>query len=42
MKPYYEADGITIYHGDALEVLGEIGPAVLVRWHVPGGPEPPS
>lgn len=21
MKPYYEADGITIYHGDALEVL---------------------
>ena len=24
MKPYYEADGITIYHGDALEVLGSI------------------
>lgn len=24
MKPYYEADGITIYHGDALEVLGAI------------------
>lgn len=21
MKPYYEADGVTIYHGDALEVL---------------------
>ncbi len=24
MKPYYEADGITIYHGDALEVMGSI------------------
>ena len=21
MKPYYERDGITIYHGDCLEVL---------------------
>ena len=24
MEPYYEADGITIYHGEALEVLGSI------------------
>ena len=24
MKPYYEADGITIYHGDTLEVLESI------------------
>lgn len=22
MKPYYESDGITIYHADALEVAG--------------------
>ena len=27
MNPYYEADGITIYHGDALEVLESL-PAV--------------
>ena len=25
MKPYYEADGITIYHGDCREVLAELG-----------------
>lgn len=25
MKPYYEADGVTIYHGDCREVLPEIG-----------------
>lgn len=24
MKPYYEADGITIYHGDCLDVIREI------------------
>lgn len=24
MTPYYEQDGITIYHGDALEILSEI------------------
>ena len=28
MKPYYEADGITIYHGDALELL----PDLPVQW----------
>ncbi len=26
MDPYYEADGITIYNGDALEVLAYLGP----------------
>lgn len=26
MKPYYEQDGITIYHGDALEILPSIEP----------------
>jgi DNA modification methylase len=26
VKPYYEAGGITIYHGDALDVLPEIEP----------------
>lgn len=31
MKPYYEQDGITIYHGDCREVLPRItGPASLV------------
>lgn len=24
MKPYYEEDGITIYHGDCREVLPQI------------------
>ena len=24
MKPYYEADGITIYHGDCLELAGDL------------------
>ena len=24
MKPYYEADGITIYHGDCLDVIGRL------------------
>lgn len=24
MEPYYDADGITIYHGDTLEVLESI------------------
>lgn len=28
MKPYCEADGVTIYHGDALEVLDELGTPV--------------
>lgn len=27
MKPYYEADGIVIYHGDALDVLPRLGVA---------------
>src|SRR5262245_55310908 len=26
MTPYYEQDGITIYHGDAYQILGEIVP----------------
>jgi DNA modification methylase len=30
MKPYYEQDGITIYHGDCREVLPEIGKADFV------------
>lgn len=25
MKPYYENDGITIYHGDCVEAMGEMG-----------------
>lgn len=27
MRPYYEADGITIYHGDAINVMGGLPPA---------------
>ena len=30
MKPYYEQDGITIYHGDCLEVLPELSEFDLV------------
>ncbi len=30
MKPYYERDGITIYHGDCREVLPQLGPVDLV------------
>ena len=26
MTPYYEEDGITIYHGDCLQVMGEMAP----------------
>ncbi|KKL07884.1 hypothetical protein LCGC14_2581510, partial [marine sediment metagenome] len=29
MKPYYEADGVTIYHGDALEVASALGEATV-------------
>src|SRR4051812_24714486 len=28
MKPYYEQDGISIYHGDALDVLADLDVAV--------------
>jgi len=30
VKPYYERDGITIYHGDCREMLGDIRADVLV------------
>ena len=30
MKPYYDHNGITIYHGDCLEILPEIEPVDLV------------
>jgi adenine-specific DNA-methyltransferase len=30
MKPYYEQDGITIYHGDCREILPTLGPVDLV------------
>lgn len=30
MRPYYECDGITIYHGDALDILGAVKADCLV------------
>lgn len=30
MKPYYEQDGISIYHGDCREVLPEVAPVDLI------------
>lgn len=37
MKPYYEKDGITIYHGDCREVLPTLGPVDLVLTDPPYG-----
>lgn len=37
MKPYYEQDGITIYHGDCREVLPTIAPVDLVLTDPPYG-----
>lgn len=37
MKPYYEHGGITIYHGDAREVLPTLGPVDLVLTDPPYG-----
>lgn len=37
MKPYYEADGITIYHGDCREVLPTLAPVDLVLTDPPYG-----
>jgi site-specific DNA-methyltransferase (adenine-specific) len=37
MTPYYEQDGITIYHGDCRELLPEIGPVDLVLTDPPYG-----
>ena len=36
-KPYFERDGIVIYHGDCLELLPEIGPVDLVLTDPPYG-----
>lgn len=44
MRPYYEADGITVYHGDCLEVLPDLGPVDLVftspPYNLAGAPWP--
>lgn len=37
MKPYYERDGITIYHGDCHEVLPGLAPVDLVLTDPPYG-----
>ena len=35
--PYYEHNGITIYHGDCLEILPELGPVDLLLSDPPYG-----
>lgn len=37
MKPYYEKDGITIYHGDCREILPQLEPVDLVLSDPPYG-----
>lgn len=37
MTPYYDEDGITIYHGDCLDVLPTLGPADLIATDPPYG-----
>lgn len=37
MKPYYEADGITIYHGDCRAYLAEIEPVDVAVTDPPYG-----
>ena len=37
MKPYYEHNGITIYHGDCREILPTLGPVDLVLTDPPYG-----
>ena len=37
MKPYYEQDGITIFHGDCREILPTLGPVDLVLTDPPYG-----
>jgi site-specific DNA-methyltransferase (adenine-specific) len=37
MKPYYDHNGITIYHGDCLEILPELEPVDLVLTDPPYG-----
>jgi len=37
MKPYYQRDGITIYHGDCREVLPLVGAADLIATDPPYG-----
>ena len=34
LKPYYDEDGITIYHGDCRDVLPTLGPvdAIVIRF----------
>ena len=37
MKPYYEHNGITIYHGDCREILPELLPVDLIVTDPPYG-----
>lgn len=37
MKPYYDRDGITIYHGDCREILPHLEPVDLVLTDPPYG-----
>jgi len=37
VKPYYERDGITIYHGDCIEILPSVGPVDMIAVDPPYG-----
>jgi len=37
VKPYYERDGITIYHGDCMEILPSVGPVDMIAVDPPYG-----
>ncbi len=37
IAPYYESDGITIYHGDCRDILPELEPVDLVLTDPPYG-----
>src|SRR3990167_1684005 len=37
VQPYYEQSGVTIYHGDSLEILPTLGPVDLVLTDPPYG-----